>query len=327
MKISHSNDCIPSLARTEVAGPGRFACDSLLWIGDTESPSVVLAWRECQRLCDMIAIRRSMTESLATPPRQRPSHIVIAQTNRHDRDILAVDGPDLPRLREQFRNAEMLVLRGALVAPTVRLPHAANSLSITAQSPTPAVRAVGSLDGAGSPDGRGWIDSVSLSEAPSYLQHWLVRLAAEKRREAACNSEKGRNRAAAMRPEATASARRLLPVIVVAAQYELTEGLIDSLSMVWDGSALGEPLIQWQRSLSPQSSRGFATVVWDESVAGPESVCQWQHRRAIAPHARHVWITGMATPQQRAIALAQGVAQVLDKPGRFECLLASLRVA
>lgn len=267
-------------AQTDSARP-RQPCASLLWIGDTEHPAVAPAWRVCLRSCDAISIRQSIREALTAPPRLCPTHLIIAQTNRHERAGWAVDGPDLTELRESFADVKTLALRGPLVAPTVRLPLAASSPQHAATPP--------------------WVDSVSTAQAPAYLEHWLG--------------------------EATAMNRHhgLRPVLIVASRYTFAESLIESLTLLFHAQGVDVPLVQWQRELTQRSAMGFATVLWDESVADPESTDVWQHRCDLAPNSRHVWITGLATPSHRASALAQGVYQVLDKPGRLECLAASLQ--
>ncbi|TWT64861.1 hypothetical protein [Allorhodopirellula solitaria] len=279
MKTSHSSN--PSQPGGSPSGTPRFACESLLWIGDPGHPDVAPAWRVCQRGCDSISMRQSIAESLAAPPRQPPTHVLVAQTTRHERGMQAIDGPEIAALRSQFADATTLVIRGELVAPTVRLPPQSGA---TAQSGAPP-----------------WVESIPLSAAPDYLPHWLA-------------------------PEAIV-ARRLLPVVVVAARYAFAESLIDSLAMLCSGLGTDEPLVQWQRDLTPRSARGFATVLWDESTAAPQSTEQWRQRRGIAPQSRHVWVTGMATTQQRSRAVDQGADQVLDKPGRLECLQTSVRWA
>lgn len=209
--------------------------------------------------------------------------MIVAQTNRHERACWVIDGPDLNQLSANFADVKTLVLRGPLVVPTVRLPASASSSQDAA---TPR-----------------WVDSVSTSEAPAFLEQWF-------------GGAPG-----------ISSGLSLRPVVVVAARYAFAENLVESLTLLFHAHGTDEPLVQWQRELTQRSGRGFATVLWDESVAPPDSAHPWQPRCALAPNSRHVWITGIATPQQRASALAQGVHQVLDKPGRLECLAASLRVA
>lgn len=290
------------------AHPPLFACDTLLWIGDTEHPSVVPAWRACQRLCDAISVRRSISDAVNSPSCQSFSHILIAQTNRHERGTCAIDGPDLAALRDQYANMKMLVLRGSLVAPTVRLPVAAGSM--------PGTQA------------QAWVDSVALSEAVTYLKHWFRAASIQHQLRVVSSSSDRRSGPATMSAvQATPSLESLLPVVIVAARFELAESLIDSLPLLFPGKDSREPLVQWQRDLTPRSGRGFATVIWDESVATPETARSWRHRCGLASHARHVWMTGMATPQERELAREQGVYEVLDKPGRIECLAASVRAA
>ncbi len=308
MKISHSENLSHPRAGNApgAAGSPLFACQALLWIGDTEHFDVAPAWRTCQRSCDGISIRRSIAETLAAPPRQSPSHIVMAQTNRHERSCWAIDGPDVADLREQFSNAKMLVLRGPLVAPTVLLPAKANSAQ-GSQAPV-------------------WVDSVSLSQAPTYLPHWFEASPMDHPLGVVGDSADRRSGPAAVLVDVE-SARRLLPVVVVAAQYALAESLIDSLSLLFAGERVDEPLIQWQRDLTRRSACGFGTVLWDDSVARAESTRQWHDRCRLAPRARHIWMTGIATPEQRRRAREQGVHQVLEKPGRLECLAESVQAA
>lgn len=311
MKISHSEKQLgsPVEGRLHAADSPLFACPALLWVGDTEHPDIAPAWRTCQRSCDGISIRRSIAEALASPPRQTPSRIVIAQTNRHERGCWAIDGPDSAELREHFPNGKMLVLRGPLVAPTVRLPATGDS----AQHQGAPV----------------WIESVSLHESLAYLPHWLAPSRTDHPwRIVRVSADRQRDPTTTFVPTAMSvnddSAERMRPVVVVAARYAIAETLIDTIALL-DEDSLAQPLIQWQRRLTSRSGRGFATVIWDESVANPESTQPWHDRCRLAPDARHVWMTGMATPQQRRAAREQGVHQVLDKPGRLECLMESVQ--
>ncbi len=308
MKTSHSKRLLPQRAVSQreagVGPPPLFACDSLLWIGDAEHPAVSAAWHLCQNHCDAISIRRSISDALAAPPRQSITHLVVAQTNRHERDCWAIDGPELAALRNQFSSVKTLVLRGPLVAPTVRLP---------AQS--------SSTQGPATPD---WVDSIALSEAATYLRYWLANSHVELSGEDDRGTSDRRSGLATV-PEFRIA--DLPPIVVVAARYQYAASLIDSISLLFTGCEGPEPMVQWQRDVTPRSGRGFATVMWDESVATPETAERWPDRCGRAPQARHVWMTGMASPQQRRLALEQGVHQVLDKPGRLECLVASLRAA
>lgn len=260
-----------------------YPCDSLLWIGDIEHPAFAAAWKACRQSCDAISIRQSLSAALVTPPRQSITHIIVAQTNRHERATWAIDGDDLATLRAHFTDAKMLVLRGPLVAPTVRLPASADSGRDAAP---PA-----------------WVESVSTTQSAAFLRRWFGSVTE-------------------IDPDSS-----LLPVVVVASRFGFAESLIESLSLLFQVKGDQGPLIQWQRELTQRSAKGFATILWDDSVADPASADQWRLRCDVAPHSRHVWMTSMATPREQAIALSHGVYQVFEKPGRLECLIQTLRVA
>lgn len=272
-----------------------YPCDALLWIGDTEHLAVSSAWRTCRQSCDSIAIRPSLRAALTDPPRHTITHLIIAQTNRHERDCWAIDGPDLAALRECFADAKTLVLRGPLVAPTVRLPASADS-----------DRSMASL---------AWVDSVATTQAAAYLPQWFLGpqwFSGPQRFLGAAQSD---------------SDLRLRPVVIVASRYEYAESLVESLSLLFPVQGVEEPLVQWQREFTQRSGKGFATILWDDSVAHPDSTHQWQRRCSLAPHSRHVWMTSMATPRQHASARDQGVYEVFEKPGRLESLVESLHRA
>jgi hypothetical protein len=252
-------------------------CGSLLWIGDSEHHELRRAWQTCQQLADTISIRRSIADAIERPPRQIPTHLIVAQTNRHDRAQAAIDGEQLSQLQISFPNTRFLVLRGALVSPTVRLPRTSGA--------TPGNPALP------------WVDSISVFESVTYLTRWL---AASSR---PCNSF-------------TLTSSQL-PLVMVAARYCYAESYLDSLRLLASGDEAREPLVAWQRELTPRSGRGFATVVWDESAAPPAAGDVWQQRCESAPQATHVWISAMATTGQRETAIANGIEHVLNKPSRL----------
>ncbi len=249
----------------------------LLWIGDSEHRELRKAWQVCQQLADSISIRRSIEDAIERPPRQIPTHLIVAQTNRHNRAQAAIDGDQLSQLQACFPNTHLLVLRGALVAPTVRLPPASSATPGNSSLP--------------------WVDSVCGAESQSYLTRWL---------------------AVSGEPiDAFSLTSSRLPLVVVAARYCFAESYLDSLRMLTGGDGTPEPLLVWQRELTPRSGRGFATVVWDESAAPPAAGDVWQQRTESAPQATHVWISAMATTEQREIAIENGIDQVLHKPSRL----------
>ncbi|EMI58088.1 hypothetical protein RSSM_00475 [Rhodopirellula sallentina SM41] len=253
-------------------------CDTLLWIGDNEHPEMRAAWRVCQQVSDVIAIRGGIAEATERPPRSSPTHVIVAQSNRHDARQIAIDGESLPRLRSQFPDADMLVVRGRLVAPTVRLPE--RSVNRNA--------------------GEHWVDSVPSSEAESFLRYWLTGV------------------------ECPDESLSLGPIVVVSSVYQDAEPYIETLRSLPCSEEGGHALVQWQRTLTRHSSAGFATVLWDDSVAVPCGAEGWRIRCERAPGARHVWMTGLANESQRQIARENGVDAVVEKPGRLACLVDAL---
>ena len=252
-------------------------CESLLWIGDSEHYELRRAWRVCQQRADTIAIRQSIDDVIERPPRQIPTHFIVVQTNRHDRAQTAIDGEQLAQLRTCFPNTQLLVLRGSLVAPTVRLPLNSGATSGTTVTP--------------------WVDSISILESETYLTRWLA--------------------GATKTVDTFSWTSSRLPLVMVVARYCFPECDLDSLRLLASSDDTHEPLIAWQRELTPRSGRGFATVVWDESAAPPASGGIWQQRCELAPQATHVWISAMATTEQRAAAIENGIDHVLCKPGRL----------
>lgn len=110
------------------------------------------------------------------------------------------------------------------------------------------------------------------------------------------------------------------PIVIVASQYTLAEVYIDALQMM----SSTDRWITWQRELSANQSRGNATILWDDSAAPPVSQTQWQRRLSVAPQAKHLWATGIATPEQCQTARRGGVAAIIEKPGRLDCLLQAI---
>lgn len=253
-------------------------CETLLWIGDNEHLEMHAAWRVCQRVSDVIAIHGNIGDAIYRPPRCSPTHVIVAQSNRHVARQVAIDGESLPRLRSRFPGAKMLVVRGRLVAPTVRMPE--RSVSRDA--------------------GEHWVDSVSSGEAESYLRYWLTGV------------------------ERSNESLSLGPIVVVSSVYQDAEPYIDTLRNLRCLEEGGHALVQWQRTLTRHSSAGFATVLWDDSVAVPCGAEGWRTRCEKAPGARHVWLTGLANESQRQVARENGVDAVVEKPGRLACLVDAL---
>ncbi|MBB3206247.1 hypothetical protein FHS27_002056 [Rhodopirellula rubra] len=286
--------------------PRPYRCDTLLWIGDSEHPEMRAVWQVCQQSCDVIAIRRSIDDAIGSPPRHSPTHVIVAQTNRHEVAGFVIDGERSVSLRSKFAEADVLVVRGSLVAPTVRLPNGGGVPNNTACSGHP-----GSLN---EPPMPVWVNSVSVLEAVNYLPHWFDDSTAVD----AVGSEE---RSGVYSGSSDVIVR---PVVVVASQYTDAECYLDSLQGLWRCGAHSAPLVQWQRELTRRSSAGFATVLWDDSAAPPTTGDQWVQRCGRAPHARHIWMTGMANRDQRRVARENGIDAVVEKPGRLECLIAAV---
>ncbi|MCM2371288.1 hypothetical protein [Aporhodopirellula aestuarii] len=322
MKTSRSNSPPFALLRSQQAAAGdeqAFGCDRLLWVGDNEHRQMRPAWRICQKHCDTIAVRYGIDEALESPPRQMPTHVIVAQTNRHERTRLAIDGVGYARFRSLYPEAEVLVVRGPLVASTVRLP----------ESPSPLASLTKPRIAASPADARScetpiWVDSVSSDEAPTFLPHWLT---SQKQ------AESGDVRLATGESSAIENDSDQLheptqpivgPIAIVASRFADAESYLDALAGLLHDSGRLEPMIRWQRELTHRTSSGFATVLWDESAAPATTPEDWRERCERAPEARHVWMTGLANLEQRTVARENGIHNVLEKPGRLECLIASL---
>lgn len=289
-KNSLSRDRVRGRRGESLGVDKSFSCDHLLWIGDSDHFQMHVPWRICRSYCDSVSYRGNLTEAMESPPRQLPTHVIVAQTNRHDWDQAVMDGPMLSLLRVKIPAPRMLALRGSLVAPTVRLPPV---------QPGPASET-------------GWVDSVSADEAIEYLPHWFQSKEDSKRLKDSSLNDSCQN--------------PLLPIAIVASRYAVAEPLIDSLTILETAAGERPPLIQWQRELTHRSSPGFGTILWDESEATPATTAEkWRERTGRAPHARHVWQSALASGQQRQLAWESGIDVVLEKPTRLPCLLGSLQ--
>lgn len=145
-----------------------------------------------------------------------------------------------------------------------------------------------------------WIESISGREAIAYLE--------------ACRHR--RNRSTHQVDLGTT------PIVIIASHYAIAGAYIDAISMM---DASRPRWATWQRKLSPQTSRGVATILWDDSVATPTTGEQWKRRLSTAPQSRHLWATGIATTAQCQLAKENGIAAIIEKPGRLDCLLEAIR--
>lgn len=128
-----------------------FNCDAALWIGPNDHPEMQPLWRICQESCDTVAFRSSIQAAIDSPPRRPVTHVLIAQTNRHDLSTKTLD-PDngsAQRFRMIYREAKMLLIRGSLVAPLVGLPSTDANIN------------------------KHWTESISHLEAEHYLPAWF----------------------------------------------------------------------------------------------------------------------------------------------------------
>lgn len=296
-KMPLTNNSLSS-AQSSTVGSGAISREreslfdgNLLWIGDNEHFQMHAAWRVCRTHCDSISFRDCLDDAVESPPKREPTHVIVAQSNRHDRKNRAIDAPVLSQLRTIYRRASLLILRSPLVAPTVRLPPLNSALNPNHND----------ID---------WAESISSQTAIDFLPHWLI-----------TNQQHDSDPASRSLPTFS---RSLQPVVIVASRYSVAEPLIDSLSVLCTANGGGSVLIQWQRELTARSACGFATVLWDESAAPPTTAENWRVRRAQADSARHVWMTAMSNWQQRQLASENGIDTVLEKPGRLESLLATL---
>jgi hypothetical protein len=255
-----------------------FACDSALWIGSTDHVEMKPFWRICQGLCDTIAVRSGLQAAIQTPTRHPVRRVLITQPNRHHESAFTHDRvPErIMRLRTQYPDAKILVLRGSMVAPTVQLP-AVDPIAIN-----------------------GWVESVSYREAESFLPYWL-----------------------ADEPSLGLPSR---PLIVVAATSETADAIISSIALVAKKQKVEVPWMTWRPTLASYQTTGIGNVLWDDSAAPPASSEIWRRRIQTAPSSRHVWATGTANHDERDTAVENGIAAIVEKPGRWECLLSAVAV-
>ncbi|TWU04008.1 hypothetical protein [Neorhodopirellula pilleata] len=144
-----------------------------------------------------------------------------------------------------------------------------------------------------------WIESISSDEALVYLE------SCRRRREQSFRTN---------HPP-------VFPVVIIASHYSIAEAYMDSICMF---DTPQPRWTTWQRKLSPQTSRGEATILWDDSVATPATGDQWRRRLGASGHLRHLWATGIATSAQRRVAKENGIDEIIEKPGRLECLIEAL---
>jgi len=300
------------------APAASLACDPLLWIGETDHPAMREIWQICQSQCETMAVRSSIGEATTSPLRRPPTHVLIAQTNRHEAGSFAIHAPEMPTggsvsdLIAALPDSEILVVRGPLVAPTVQLPptgaqhHGRSALRaetvLSTNPPTTIAKHFVATNAAPNP----WVDSISAAEAIAYLPDWLARLTPSQS------------------PDSEAERLVLPPLVVVAARYCFAESYLDSLSMLNFGSGERPSMVRWQRDLTTRSASGFEIILWDESAAPPTTADGWQTRCQLAPKARHIWVTGTANDSQKQVARENGIQAVIEKPARLECLLGIL---
>ena len=261
-----------------------FACEAALWIGDNTHPEMRSLWQVFQNSCDCVSVRPSIRSAIARSTRNDISHVIIAQTNRHDADTLAIETwsrvnentqLSLSELQTRFPEALFRVIRGRLVAPAIVL--------------------VARDTEAGFPQ----IESIGCDEAIVDLASWLSKSNVDD----CCKLY---------------SEQPVLPatdsLIVAAAHYTTAESIFDSV--VSDSHARGEsiPRLSWTRRVIPDSYRGSATILWDDTVAPPTSVAEWKLRLASAPGCLHYWHTGMASIVEQQNAIDGGISRVIRKP-------------
>lgn len=128
-------------------------CDALLWIGDPEHRDFRELWKLCQRRCDAVSLRTRLDAAIDAPPRLSIDRVLIVQSNRHDRSVQAVGGPPglVSRLRRTYPIAKIAVVRGPLVAASVKMPPSDSQDLVTSD----------------------WIESFAIGEPASLLESWL----------------------------------------------------------------------------------------------------------------------------------------------------------
>ncbi len=303
-KPSEPTSSIPSPlpASQRSVAESRIWCDAALWIGETRHAELDPLWRACQESCDTIAVRASIAAAIAQPPRVEVSHVIVAQTNRHDARCQVIDtwipGRDsnehpVGRLTTVFPNAKLRVVHGALVSPSVLLPASSGLGGSRRQS--------------------SWIEAISAAEAVADLPNWLGSATAE-----VDNNEDAGGQG---KPGVPAT------LIVVAANYCTAESTFDVIAAQARQAGLTVPAMIWSRTLVANPYRESATILWDDTIACAASVAQWRSRTAVAPGCHHVWMTGDATATQREAAIEGGVRAVVRKPGRLNALLEKLAAA
>lgn len=145
-----------------------------------------------------------------------------------------------------------------------------------------------------------WVESISINEATDYLSAIFV--------------------------EPGQSDSLTNSVVIIASQFTIAEAFIDAIETHSSSSSLSSSprWIAWQRELNPLQRCGNATILWDDSAAPPVDGVSWKQRLSAAPHAKHLWATGIATSAERHIARQSGIDTIIEKPGRLECLVAAV---
>ena len=145
-----------------------------------------------------------------------------------------------------------------------------------------------------------WIESISHFEGERFLNHWL-------RDQPLARSASG-------------------PLTIVASTLDDADALMTSIAMITRRQNIAPPWMNWTRKLSQNRICGAGTILWDDSATPPATSNVWSQRIAKAPLSQHLWATGIANRIERQTAVDSGVACVIEKPGRIECLLSVLAV-